>query len=102
MAEYTKFLLIYNSALINSYVISKVEPKYCSKEIALTETLMLRPIYLYKPKFELCELLNTIKNKIKSNKVLNRKQTIGLAMIPTLAQIWLKKSPRCIYLITKD
>ena len=86
IAEYAKFLLIHNNALVNSYIISKVDPKDCLKEIKLTETLILRPGYLYKAEDELLELLNTIKDKIKSNEVLSRRQTVALAMIPTLAQ----------------
>ena len=104
IAEYAKFLLIYNSALVNSYVISKVDPEDCMKEIGLTETLMLRPGYLYKPEDELLQLLNTIKDKINSNKVLSSYQTSGLAMIPTLAQdnIAEEVTEDVCYLIEKD
>ena len=70
----------------SSYIVSKVDPKDCLKEIKLTETLILRPGWLYKSEEELLELLNTIKYKIKSNKDLSRMETIALAMIPTLAQ----------------
>lgn len=104
IAEYAKFLLIYNSALVNSYIVSKIDPKYCSKEICLTETLVLRPRYLFKSQDELLKLLNMIRDKVKSNKVLSRKETMGLAMIPTLAQddIAEKVTEEACHLITKD
>lgn len=33
IAEYAKFLLINNKALVNSIVVTKTNPKYCAKEI---------------------------------------------------------------------
>ena len=47
IAEYAKFILIYNHALVNTIVITKVDPKYCLKEINLTKSLILRPYYIY-------------------------------------------------------
>ena len=39
IAEYAKFLLINNDSLIDSTIISKIDPKYCKKEIPLTKPL---------------------------------------------------------------
>ena len=39
IAEYAKFLLINNDSLIDSIIISKIDPKYCKKEIPLTKPL---------------------------------------------------------------
>lgn len=65
---------------------------------------MLRPRYLFKSQDELLKLLNMIRDKVKSNKVLSRKETMGLAMIPTLAQddIAEKVTEEACHLITKD
>ena len=56
------------------------------------------------PEGEILQLLNTIKDKIKSNKVLSSMETSGLAMIPTLAQdnIAKKVTEDVCYLIEKD
>lgn len=86
IAEYAKFLLINNEALVNSIIITKVDPKYCAKEIALTETLFLRPLYIYHNKEKILKLLNIITDKINNKKKLTYDESIALAIIPTLAQ----------------
>ena len=86
IAEYAKFILIYNHALVNTIVITKVDPKYCLKEINLTKSLILRPYYIYMSPEEILKLLNSIKDKINNNKKLTYRDAIALALIPTLAQ----------------
>lgn len=86
IAEYAKFILIYNNALVNTIVITKVDPKYCLKEISLTRSLILRPYYIYMSPEEILKLLNMIKDKIDNNEKLTYRDTIALALIPTLAQ----------------
>ncbi|WP_407416130.1 hypothetical protein [Methanobrevibacter sp.] len=86
IAEYAKFLLIHNNSLTNSIIISKVDPKYCQKEIALTKTLFLRPDYIYISPKEINERLNNITYKINNNQELTYDETIELAVLPTLAQ----------------
>ena len=86
IAEYAKFLLINNKALVNSIVITKVNPEYCEKEIALTESLFLRPLYIYMGKEKILQLLNIITDKINSNQKLTYDESIALAILPTLAQ----------------
>ena len=86
IAEYAKFILIYNHALVNTIVITKVDPKYCLKEINLTKSLILRPYYIYMSPEEILKLLNSIKDKINNNKKLTYRDAIALALIPALAQ----------------
>ncbi|WP_407422126.1 hypothetical protein [Methanobrevibacter sp.] len=86
IAEYAKFILIYNNALVNTIVITKVDPKYCLKEINLTKSLILRPYYIYLSPEEILKLLNMIKDKIDNNKKLTYRDAIALALIPILAQ----------------
>ena len=86
IAEYAKFILIYNHALVNTIVITKVDPKYCLKEINLTKSLILRPYYIYMSPEEILKLLNSIKYKINNNKKLTYRDAIALALIPALAQ----------------
>ena len=86
IAEYAKFLLIHNNSLTDSIIISKVDPKYCQKEIALTKTLFLRPYYIYKPPKEILKRLNNINYKINNNIKLTYDETCELAILPTLAQ----------------
>ena len=86
IAEYAKFLLIHNNSLTDSIIISKVDPKYCQKEIALTKTLFLRPEYIYIPPKEINERLNNITYKINNNLKLTYDETCELAILPTLAQ----------------
>lgn len=86
IAEYTKFLLIHNNSLTNSIIVTKVDPKYCQKEINLTKTLILRPYYLYKPPEEILERLNNISYKVYNNQQLTYEDACEWAMLPTLAQ----------------
>ena len=86
IAEYAKFLLINNDSLIDSIIISKVNPKYCEKEIYLTKTLILRPYYLYKSPEEILERLNNITSKVNNNIKLTYDEACEWAMLPTLAQ----------------
>lgn len=86
IAEYAKFILIYNNALVNTIIISKVDPKYCLKEINLTKSLILRPHYIYMSPEKIMKLLNRIKKKVNNNKRLTHHEAIALALIPTLSQ----------------
>ena len=51
IAEYSKFLLINNDSLIDSIIISKIDPKYCKKRDTS-----------YKTSEEILERLNKITN----------------------------------------
>ena len=47
IAEYAKFILIYNNALVNTIIISKVDPKYCLKEINLKKPNIKTTLHLH-------------------------------------------------------
>lgn len=85
IAEYAKFLLINNDSLIDSIIISKVNPKYCKKEIHLTKTLILRPLYIYKSSDEILKRLNNMTDKVSNNEKLTYDDACEWA-IPTLSQ----------------
>ena len=86
IAEYAKFLLINNDSLIDSIIISKVNPKYCKKEIHLTKTLILRPLYIYKSSDEILKRLNNMTDKVNNNDKLTYDDACEWAILPTLSQ----------------
>lgn len=82
IAEYIKYALRNEDQyLADAIILTTVDPKNCKKYIHLTETLILKPKYVYIPPDEIMEMFNNIKNKVLDNQLLTHKEELEFAII---------------------
>lgn len=79
-----------NPQLADSIILTTVDPKLCKKRIRLTETLILKPIYIYISQSEVMEMFNNIENKVLNNQILSSKEELEFIII-TIFQVMIKK-----------
>lgn len=67
--------------MADSIILTTVDPKLCKKRIRLTETLILKPIYIYISQSEVMEMFNNIENKVLNNQILSSKEELEFIII---------------------
>jgi len=67
--------------LVDSIILTSIDPKYCEKRIKLTDSLILEPLYIYISPEEVMKMFNNIENKILSNQILSSKEELEFIII---------------------
>ena len=76
---------IYNLP-VETIILMTVDPKNSLKEYKISNTDILRPIYIYFPKDEVTKRFNNLRNKIENNERLTEEETLDMAFLPLFAE----------------
>ena len=75
---------MYNMAL-NTIIIITVDPKNSLKEYKISETDILKPIYIFIPPEKIIEKFKNIVSKVENNEKLSESETLDIAFLPLFA-----------------
>ena len=84
-ADYRIFAEYIYNLPVETIVLMTVDPKNSLKEYKISETDIIRPIYIYFPKEEVIKRFKNVTDKIENNETLTEEETLDIAFLPLFA-----------------
>lgn len=84
-ADYRVFAEYIYNLPVETIILMTVDPKNSLKEYKISETDIIRPIYIYFPKEEVIKRFKKVSDKIENNKTLTEEETLDIAFLPLFA-----------------
>ena len=84
-ADYRIFAEYIYNLPVETIVLMTVDPKSSLKEYKISETDIIRPIYIYFKKDEVMKRFKNVSDKIENNKTLTEEETLDMAFLPLFA-----------------
>ena len=86
IAEYRDYSKTLYGLPVLSVILTTIDPKTSLEYIEITESDILKPIYIYFSPEEVKERLNNLKNKVENNEKLNEDETLDIAFLPMFVE----------------
>ncbi len=84
-ADYRIFAEYIYNLPVETIILMTVDPKNSLKEYKISETDIIKPIYIYFPKEEVIKRFKNVRDKIENNKTLTEEETLDMAFLPLFA-----------------
>ena len=84
-ADYRIFAEYIYNLPVETIILITDDPKNSLKEYKISETDIIRPIYIYFPKDDVIKRFKNVTNKIENNQKLNEDETLDIAFLPLFA-----------------
>ena len=84
-ADYRIFAEYIYNLPVETIVLMTVDPKNSLKEYKISETDIIRPIYIYFPKEEVIKRFKNVSDKIENNETLTEEETLDIGLLPLFA-----------------
>ena len=84
-ADYRIFAEYIYNLPVETIVLMTVDPKNSLKEYKISETDIIRPIYIYFPKEEVMKRFKNVSDKIENNETLTEEETLDIGLLPLFA-----------------
>lgn len=84
-ADYRIFAEYIYNLPVETIILMTVDPKNSLKEYKISDTDIMRPIYIYFSKDEVIKKFNNLSDKIENNDRLTEEETLDIAFLPLFA-----------------
>ena len=81
-ADYRIFAEYIYNLPVETIILMTVDPKNSLKEYKISETDIIKPIYIYFPKEEVMKRFKNVSDKIENNETLTEEETLDIAFLP--------------------